>query len=88
MKIYYSIKGKGGIYCDNSFGPTFGNSSYFHFCFQYAFSPNINKEDNIRDNLKYINYQYDESQINKEYIIEGNHNFNLKDYEVYELSLN
>ena len=84
MKIYYSIKGKGAIYCGNGFGPTFGNNSYFHLCFQDSLFGK-NREDSIKKNV--LSYQYDEKELNMKYIFDGNNIFNLKDYEVFELSL-
>ena len=49
MKIYYSIKGKGAIYCGENFGPNFGNNYYFHLCFQ-------SQKDFFRLVLFQINY--------------------------------
>jgi hypothetical protein len=84
MKIYYS-NGRGGIYCGKYYGPTFGNTHYFHFCFQDG---DNNREDKFKSNAKFISYQYDDNEMNKDYPLGGNNIFKLKDYEVFELLLN
>ena len=85
MKIYYVIKGKGGIYCGNNYGPTFGNNNHFSLCFQdYCLKSlnNGNREDNYNENNSF------EKNSKQSFVLEGNLNFNLKDYEVFELNLN
>ena len=81
MKIYYAIKGKGGIFCRNDFGATFGNNEHFCFCFQDNMNKGLNREDENNNNIGFDYYG------NKNRILEGNHTFNLKDYEVFELLL-
>ena len=86
MKIYYVIKGKGGIYCEGDFGPTFGNDYNLSLCFQddgMESLDNGNREDPY--NEKNNSFTKNSTQ---NYILEGNRNFTLKDYEVFELNLN
>ena len=85
MEIHYVIKGKGGISCDKEFGPTFGNWSRFNLCFQdrgKSLEGN-NREDSYDDNTNSF-----ENNLKKDYIYEGNRNFKLKDFEVFQLYLN
>ena len=88
MKNYYVIKGKGGIYCANNYGPTFGNGSHFSLTFQDSNKNALQNGGNREDcfNMKKISYNY-ENYDGKNYIFEGSHQFQLKDYEVFELSL-
>ena len=81
MKLYYAIKGKGGVYCGNDFGATFGNDKHFCFCFQDQNDEGRSREDENNDNIGFDYYG------NKNKILEGNGSFNLKDYEVFELLL-
>ena len=84
MKIYYVIKGKGGICCDKS-GPTFGNQYHLSLCFQdygQKALKNGNREDGYSEDNSF------EKNSTQSFILEGNNKFSLKDYEVYELSLN
>ena len=81
MKICYVIKGKGGIFCKNNYGATFGNKNHFCFCFQDGNDKGKSRED---DNNNNIGFDY---CGNKNKILEGNRDFNLKDYEVYEILL-
>ena len=85
MKIYYVIRGKGGIYCDKGYGPTFGNIYHFSLCFQYSNMKSLsggNREDNYNE---YNSYERNNIQS---YVLEGKYSFSLKDYEVFELKLN
>lgn len=74
LKNYYAIKGKGGIYCSQFYGPIFvGNGSSIEFCFG-----NNNRDcTGIRTN----GYDYG----NNKYVLEGNDSYDLKDYEVFAL---
>ena len=84
MKIYYVIKGKGGICCDKS-GPTFGNQEHLSLCFQdygQKALKNGNREDHYTEDNSF------EKNSTQSFILEGYNKFSLKDYEVYELSLN
>lgn len=85
MKIYYVIKGKGGIYCDNKYGPTFGNNKHFSLCFQDYRGKSLknwNREDEYNESDSF------EKNGRQNYTLEGNKMFTLKDYEVFELNLN
>lgn len=81
MKLYYAIKGKGEIFCRNDFGATFGNHKHFCFCFQDQNDKGRSREDKNNDNIGFDYYGV------KNKILERNHSFNLKDYEVFELLL-
>ena len=81
MKIYYAIKGKGGIYCGNDYGATFGNNLHFCFSFQDCNDKGKSREDKNTNDIGFDYYG------NKNRILEGNDTFNLKDYEVFELLL-
>ena len=72
MKIYYVIKGKGGIFCADHDGPTFGNHNHFSLCFQDHGGKSLsggNKEDS------YSEYRSYETSNKQEYILEGNFHF-------------
>ena len=85
LKNYYAIKGKGGIFCNENYGPTFGNNNQFEFCFQYkgkALETKNTDETGLNNYNKSFNYD------NKNYVLEGNRYYCLKDYEVFKLTLN
>ena len=88
MKNYYAIKGKGGIYCASNYGPTFGSFRHFSLAFQDSNKKALQNEGNREDstNNNHISYNY-ENYDGKDYIFEGSFTFQLKDYEVFELSL-
>ena len=85
MKIYYVIKGKGGIYCYKTYGPTFGGGCHFSLCFQDGSKKSLTNGN--REDL-YNEYNSFEKNSIQDYILEGNRNFTLKDYEAFELNLN
>lgn len=84
MKINYVIKGKGGIYSDPSFGPTFGSINFFNLCFQDIGTSleGKNREDPYDENKNAF-----ENNAKQEYIYEGKYSFKLKDFEVFQLYL-
>ena len=84
LKNFYVIKGKGGIVCNESFGPTFGNLSQFEFCFQDG--GKALEQKNRDETGSYNNNSF--SYENKKYILEGDRYYTLKDYEVFKLTLN
>ena len=84
MEINYVIKGKGGIFCKKSCGPTFGNQQFFNICFQDGGKSlqgsnreDIYDEDSCFENISKQKYNY-----------EGNQTFKLKDFEVFQLYFN
>ena len=85
MEIHYVIKGKGGITCQNDFGPTFGNWNRFNLCFQDRGKSLEGKkrEDGYDENTNSF-----ENISKQNYIYEGNYTFKLKDFEVFQLYLN
>ena len=84
-EIYYIIKGKGGIYCTENCGPTFGNLYRFCLCLQEA--GKSLEENNREDDYDEADYSF-ENKNKQNYILEGNDYFKLKDYEVFKLELN
>ena len=84
MKINYVIKGKGGIYSDPSFGPTFGSINFFYLCFQDRGKSleGKNREGPYDENINAF-----ENNAKQEYIYEGKYSFKLKDFEVFQLYL-
>ena len=85
MKNYYVIKGKGGIYCSQNYGPTFGNNNQFEFCFQDG-GKALERKNRDETRIASINNTFDYE--NKQSILEGNKEYKLKDYEVFKLMLN
>ena len=84
LKNYYAIKGKGGIFCSRNYGPTFvTNPYYIQFCFQE--SGKAFEKKNWDHTNSTSNFGYD---FNGKWVLEGNNNFTLKDYEVYKLYIN
>ena len=85
LKNYYVIKGKGGIYCSDDYGPIFvANQTKIQFCFQEigkAFEKN--NWDYTGTSASHFGYDF-----KNKYVLEGNNNFTLKDYEVYKLYFN
>ena len=85
MKNYYVIKGKGGIYCNCGFGPTFGNNNHFRLCFQEQ--RKSLEESNREDSNNSVHNSF-ENHDQQKYTFEGKNYFKLKDYEVFKLKLN
>ena len=85
FEIHYIIKGKGGIYCGEGLGPTFGSYERFCLCLQ-----DVGKSlegSNREDSYSEKDYSF-ENKNKQNYILEGNCSFKLKDYEVYKLEFN
>ena len=84
MEINYVIKGKGGIFCKKSCGPTFGNQQFFNICFQDGGKSlqGSNREDGYNENSCFENIS------KQKYNYEGNRIFKLKDFEVFQLYFN
>ena len=84
MEINYVIKGKGGIFCKKSCGPTFGNQQFFNICFQDEGKSlqGRNREDPYNENSCFENIS------KQKYNYEGNRIFKLKDFEVFQLYFN
>ena len=84
MEINYVIKGKGGIFCKESYGPTFGNHQFFNICFQDGGKSlqGSNREDGYNENSCFENIS------KQKYNYEGNRIFKLKDFEVFQLYFN
>ena len=84
LQNYYAIKGKGGIFCKDDYGPTFGNNHLFEFCFQDKGKAleKKNRDETGHSNSNSFYYE------NKKHILEGNSCYTLKDYEVFKILFN
>ena len=84
MKNYYAIKDKGGIYCGQQFGPSFGNHSHFSICFQDSGKSfeSCNREDEYNET-----YDSFENYDKLDYVFDGHNKFKLKNYEIFKLYL-
>ena len=72
--IYYNKNSSYEIYCNSSYGPTFGGGHDFYIC------NNCNTS-----NSSYNNSDYSYNTIGKKNAMAGTYNFLVKDYEVYQL---
>ena len=72
-KIYYNNYGKYNIYCNKNNGPSFRSGPH-----DFTIWDNSNINDN--------SFEYTRNNTNN-YVLEGNKNFIIKDYEVYTIEL-
>ena len=75
-EIYYSKNGSNSIYCNSSYGPTFGGGHDFYIC------GGCNSSNSSYENM---NNSYENN--GKKYPLTGSNNFLVADYEVYQLEL-
>jgi len=74
-EIYYNKDNRYNIYCDSSYGPTFGGGHDFYICDNCCSS-------NCSDNS---GHSYETN--GKKYVLAGSNNFLVQDYEVFQLEL-
>ena len=83
LKNYYAIKGKGGIYCSENYGPIFvSNKSFIDFCFQSS-GKALQSSNN-----DYTGQNTNGFDCDNKCVLEGNNYYALKDYEVYKVYFN
>ena len=75
-EIYYNKNSSYNIYCNSGYGPSFGGGHDFYLC------NNCNTSYSSYDNSDH-SYQTN----GKKYAMAGTNNFYVKDYEVYQISL-
>ena len=75
-EIYYNKNSTYNIYCNSGYGPTFGGGNDFYLC------NNCNKEYS-----SYNNSDHSYQTNGKKCAMAGTYNFFVKDYEVYQISL-
>ena len=76
-EIYHNSKGDYNIYCYNNIGPSFRGGPHDFTISNYA---------NMTDqSFEYIYDKYIKNE--RKYVLEGNKNFYVKDYEVYQIEL-
>jgi len=75
-EIYYNKNSSNNIYCNSGYGPTFGGGHDFYLC------NNCNN-----DYSSYNNSDHSYQTNGKKCAMAGTYNFFVKDYEVYQISL-
>lgn len=75
-EIYYNQNSSYSIYCNSSYGPTFGNGHDFYL----SNNCNINSSSSNNTNNAYNSY-------GKNYALAGTSGFYVKDYEVYKIEI-
>ena len=76
-EIYYNKDGNYNIYCNSTFGPSFRSGPH-----DFTISDNCNMNN---ESFEYIQNSKDNNE--KNYILEGNEHFIIKDYEVYIIEM-
>ena len=75
-EIYYNKDNRYNIYCNSSYGPTFGTGHDFYIC------DSCNSSNNSYDNS---GHSYETN--GKKYALAGSNSFLVRDYEVFQLEL-
>ena len=75
-EIYYNKDNRYNIYCNSSYGPTFGGGNDFYIC------DSCNSSNSSGDNS---GHSYETN--GKQYALAGSNNFLVRDYEVFQLEL-
>ena len=75
-EIYYNKNSSYNIYCNSSYGPTFGGGHDFYLC----------NNGNV-DSSNYNNSEHSYESYGKKCVMAGTYNFYVKNYEVYKIEL-
>ena len=75
-EIYYNKNSSYNIYCNSSYGPTFGGGFDFYLC----------NNCNV-DSSNYNNSEHSYESYGKKCVMAGTYNFYVKNYEVYKIEL-